>query len=1033
MSQRTKIRWPAVFVVLLGVAGLLWLGLARVRIDPDIFNVLPMDDPVLQNAGYVFKHHPGLQKVAIDISLANHTRDRDALVNAARVLARQLKGSGLFLRVGNGAYAAAFPRLLQDITDHLPVLLTRSDLDKALGRHPIARRVDQAIREIRDRLAVLGGIGRVKLDIADPLGLRSLVLTKMSYLLPAASVVMYRGQIFTRDGRHLLLVAVPRATDTNSTFAHRLDATIRRSIAAMREKVAKGRLIRAVPVGGYRAAIDNEDTARRDSTRAVILSGILILLLLILFFPRPWLGLLALAPAVAGTAAGLVLYSFVEPSISLLALAFGGAIISITVDYGIGYLLFLDSRTGATGKSASHNLWSVSLLAALTTVAAFLALLWSDFPVLGQLGLFAALGVACSFLFVHTAFPWMFVSLAPGRGRRWVDMEQLTAGLVKKAGWVGFGVAVALFVFLGFFARPHLHTDLNAINSLSPQTRAAERMVKKVWGNVMGRVFVLVQGRDIIRLQDRSDGLAALIDRETADGILSGGFSLSYLYPGKARARKNLAAWRSFWTDSRTKTLRRAIATASAKYGFTADAFAPFLRMVEHPSLGLAEPPEAVYALLGIARKHREKGLVATATIRPGPRFDDTRFFQSIQSLGGVKVLDSRMFQARMGKILGKAFVRMIAMVGIGIVVLLFFAFLGILLPALVLTPIVFSMVCTVGTLNLLGRPLGIPGLLLAAVVIGVGVDYAIFFVRSYQRYRDEDTPLFGPIRNAVLLDSLSTMSGFGALALSGNLMLQNVGLIGFLAITYAAAGTFFLLPPLLRRVFIKGPEKHFKTVPSDLAGSAVHRRLTMQRYRLMEAYPRQFARFKMLLDPMFPRLAEFVRPNDRVFDIGCGYGVPGAWLLTLYPDIRLAGIDPDQERVRVANLAWGRQGQAWVGAAPQLPEKPKEIDLAMMLDMVHHLSDDGLRTVLNELSRRLAPDGRLLMRVIVPTGKKVAWEQALEVIRFKLLGIGRPFYRDIDMLRRTFEAAGFRVDLMEPTAQKREETWILARLNAGG
>ena len=324
-----------------------------------------------------------------------------------------------------------------------------------------------------------------------------------------------------------------------------------------------------------------------------------------------------------------------------------------------------------------------------------------------------------------------------------------------------------------------------------------------------------------------------------------------------------------------------------------------------------------------------------------------------------------------------------------------------------------------------MGKPLGIPGLLLGVVVIGVGIDYAIFFVRSYQRYRDDTSPQFGPVRNAVLLNCLSTMAGFGALLFSGNLLLKNMGLIGFLSIAYAGLGTFFLLPPLLRLVF--SDKSHGADAILDSAGSPLHTKMTLCRYRMMEAYPRQFARFKLMLDPMFPRLAEFARPRDRILDIGCGYGVPGTWLMTLYPEITLHGIEPDAERVRVANLAWGNRGTAIVGAAPRLPDTPAEIDLAMMLDMAHHLSDNDLSAVLTDIRHRLSPDGRLVMRVIVPTDKKIAWEQAMEIIRFKLLRIGRPRYRGIAELREAFDTAGFRIDLIEATARSREETWILA------
>jgi uncharacterized protein len=53
-------------------------------------------------------------------------------------------------------------------------------------------------------------------------------------------------------------------------------------------------------MGGYRAALDNEVAARSDVQKAILFSTLGIALLLLLAFPRPWLGLLALLPAVVG-------------------------------------------------------------------------------------------------------------------------------------------------------------------------------------------------------------------------------------------------------------------------------------------------------------------------------------------------------------------------------------------------------------------------------------------------------------------------------------------------------------------------------------------------------------------------------------------------------------------------------------------------------------------------------------------------------------------------------------------------------------
>ena len=103
-------------------------------------------------------------------------------------------------------------------------------------------------------------------------------------------------------------------------------------------------------------------------------------------------------------------FSLFHKSISIMVIGFGGAIISLTVDQGIAYLLFLDRPYATSGKMASEEVWAMGLLAVLTTLGAYGALCFSGFPVFEQLGQFTMWGLGMvSFLFM-----WF----SPGFSRR---------------------------------------------------------------------------------------------------------------------------------------------------------------------------------------------------------------------------------------------------------------------------------------------------------------------------------------------------------------------------------------------------------------------------------------------------------------------------------------------------------------------------------------------------------------------------------------------------------------------------------------
>ena len=166
-------------------------------------------------------------------------------------------------------------------------------------------------------------------------------------------------------------------------------------------------------------------------------------------------------------------FSLIHDSISLMVLGFGGAIISISVDHGIAYLMFLDRPYKTYGKEASQEVRAVGLVAALTTIGAFAALNFSGFPILEQLGQFTALGISFSFIFVHTVFPVIFPEMPAARSRR-MPLQNLVNKLAG-AGKKGALAALIFAVVMLFFAKPDFNVSLSSMNTVSTANQNCRR------------------------------------------------------------------------------------------------------------------------------------------------------------------------------------------------------------------------------------------------------------------------------------------------------------------------------------------------------------------------------------------------------------------------------------------------------------------------------------------------------------------------------------------------------------------------------
>ena len=1020
-SLTGRLRWFIALAILVAVGAAFWHGIARLRVDNDITAALPEDDLVVAAARQIVKHHPALENVFVDISLTGWGVDRDCLADAGDLVAAELGDSGLVKVVTGQGGLRYLSVMLSTVTENLPLFMREADLKGRVRDLLQPGEVEKLVRDEYRRLFELGNIGQAEYLAKDPLGLRNLVLARLSPAMPFQGGALHRGHILAGDGRHLLIIAEPLSPAQDTSFARRMTEVLENAMARLEGvPTPAGTRLKMVYAGAFRAALDNELIIRSDTSRALTVVMIGLALLVLVSFRRPWIGILAGVPAVAGVMLATFAYALMRESIFAVSIGFGGALISIAVDHGLAYVLFLDRPYETRGSEVSREVWSVASFTVLTTVTAMLCLAVTGIPLLTEVGLFAALGVGLAALFVHLFFPILFPILKGSKGVNLTLMERLMGWLNRSSSWGTAAVFTAVALVMLFFVKFEFSVDLASMNTMSPQSLEAEQTIDQVWGNLSNRLYIMATGRTEEELWREAERLGDFVEREKDASVLAAGLPRTTIFPGPKAQEANLNAWQAFWTPERVLSLVKNLGEIGSKLGFRAGAFQPFLEIVKEPKPGPIRVPSELYAPLGMFQDRQSGGWLLVGEITPGPAYRAKPFFERADR-ANFNVFDSGYFSRHLAGELNASFVKMLLIIGGIIIFLLFFLFVDLQLLLVSVTPLAFSLIATLGTMGLLGLPLSIPSLMLAPVLVGLGMDYGLYLVRSHQRFGAASHPSSEAFRVAILLGGLSTLIGTGSLALSGHAVLRSAGVSTFFGIFYAMIGTFGIVPPILRRLFAPAPGPDHQVAP----GSKEHTRLALSRFKHLEPHPRLFARFKIQLDPMFPRLADFVKPGQRLIDVGCGYGVPAAWLLALYSDLRLVVCEPSRERARVAGRVLGDSAQVFQCGAMDLSLETERADTILLLDMLHYLSNEDLEKLLSRLKGMLKEQGRLVIRVTIPKDK-FSFQRWVETAKMRLKGL-KPYFRSEDEMSVGLDRAGFRVELVESTAPGREATWFIA------
>jgi cyclopropane fatty-acyl-phospholipid synthase-like methyltransferase len=253
--------------------------------------------------------------------------------------------------------------------------------------------------------------------------------------------------------------------------------------------------------------------------------------------------------------------------------------------------------------------------------------------------------------------------------------------------------------------------------------------------------------------------------------------------------------------------------------------------------------------------------------------------------------------------------------------------------------------------------------------------------------------------------------------------MLKSAGLTSLLGICYSLIGAFTILPPILKTLFIPAQFSALTTVGTEKNPANV-----VKKYRHSEASPRLSARFRASFDPMFVELQRFLETPEIIMDIGSGYGVPAVWILELFPEARVFGIEPDYEKTMISNRVIGDRGSIIQGRAPDLPAVPDPADAALMIDVIQYLTDDQLKLTLGRLSRQLRGEGILVIRARAHFEKGIGLPGLIENIRSRIFGT-KLNYRSVQEIRTRLIEAGFEIQAVEPSGRGRTKTWFLAQI----
>ncbi|MFW5431375.1 MAG: MMPL family transporter [Methylophilaceae bacterium] len=762
--RRTRTITVTAWFVFLIICGFI---ISRTQFATDLSAFLPKN-PSAEQQLLLDQINDGLSSRLILVGIEG---DEPAIrAKLSKRMAQPLRNNQAFIAINNG-------EPIYTKNDQAYLFDNRYLLSPAVNpEHFSEKGLNQSINESIELLASSAGLIVKSILPNDPTGEMLQLLDQFN---SDRQPTLIDGVWASRDGNRALLLIQTRASgsdiDAQQSAMMLIQQAFEQASTALTKTAPHHSLDAKLRMAGPGVfSVNTRETIKHQVLSLSMISIILITTLLLLVYRSFKALLLGLLPVLSGVLAGITAVSLGFGTVHGITLGFGTALIGEAVDYSI-YLFIQSEQGSANQQSWVKQFWPTIRLGVLTSICGFASLLFSGFPGLAQLGLYAISGLTTAAIVTRFVLP----QLLPANFRIHDDAPtgRKLAGIVNLASKIRWPIIVLLLIActILFSHRNDLWSkEIASLSPISKEDIALDTSLRADVGASDVRYLVVATGKSRESVLRTSEQVSTLLQLQVEEGTIASFETPSRYLPSEATQRTRQASLPT------TTDLNEKLIQATKNLPVKVTLFAPFLADVEsarqQPLLQASQLEKtsmamAIDALL--LQKGERWSALLPLTAPKGMEINAHKIQQVLNAsqLPNVTFIDmkkesDRLYSGYMQEAI------MLSLSGlVAIIILLLFTFKSITQVLRIIAPLAAAVVTVTASLAFLGQQLIILHLVGLLLVVAVGSNYALFFNTS-----SNSTPNTPRVLASMLFANLTTVIGFGLLAFSNVSILQAIG-----------------------------------------------------------------------------------------------------------------------------------------------------------------------------------------------------------------------------------------------------------------
>ncbi len=614
---------------------------------------------------------------------------------------------------------------------HLPTFVDTSwykDIRTSLQPEEIDRQMSENFRILEE-----DETGEATQLVAmDPLNLRETLMGAVLGGNAFGGFTMQDGHLFCPDKSVSLAFITPNFNGVDSGKGTRFVNMMNK---ATKDFEAGNPDIRVLVHGTPQESVSNASTIKKDLALTISLSLLLILVIMLMSFHKFSFIWQQVVPVIYGALFAMACLYWMKGTISLMALGISAIVLGVAISYCLHVLIHF-YYVGDVEKLLRDESTPV-FLGCLTTVGAFMGLLFTESDLLRDFGLFATFALIGNTFFALVFLPHF---LHPGqikykRTHGFPLVERINNLPWDRNKWFIGILLVLIVVGIAFSPRVKFDSDLQNLDYDKASLReSVELYNKKNADGFTHMYFAAWDENSLDNALEYNKGLFRHLDSLQQAGLVKSYSPVTrLLFQSQADQEIRIAAWRKFWNRERVAHLRRDLAASAREYGLPERLFEPFINMVtsKYETGDLFHSGVIPPGLLSNYVEQQESGRFMVFTDVSYEKAHQQKVWKAITQAPHVIVLEPFFYCRDMVEIVHDDFSTTLWISSLFVLLVLLLSFRNIWIALLAFLPMFTSWYVMQGYMALFGLEFNLINIVISTFIYGIGVDYSIFVMEG--------------------------------------------------------------------------------------------------------------------------------------------------------------------------------------------------------------------------------------------------------------------------------------------------------------